>query len=149
MLTGIASPPVLVANRAHKKSRLGCSQCKLRKIKVRLVHDFPRAPAHTSGVYEKRPLCTNCARHYKDIEKCDFSSSASIGASTGPQIMTRPRPNKKQAISFRRGVNVFLPIDPGSDFEPFDCLPDCKVPKTQRFLHHCKSCSASDLLVLG
>ncbi|KAF2144800.1 uncharacterized protein K452DRAFT_147599 [Aplosporella prunicola CBS 121167] len=54
--------------KAHRKSRLGCGNCKKRRIKCD----------------ERKPACTNCIHH--DID-CDFKSSIlTPSASTGPQL---------------------------------------------------------------
>ncbi|KAK7537027.1 uncharacterized protein J3D65DRAFT_362368 [Phyllosticta citribraziliensis] len=61
------------SRRSHRKSRLGCANCKRRRIKCD----------------ERRPSCTNCVRH---AIHCDFVHSASQAsrASMGPSNSTSP-----------------------------------------------------------
>ncbi|KAF8862195.1 hypothetical protein BDZ45DRAFT_723329 [Acephala macrosclerotiorum] len=112
-----AATPILVAKRQHKKSRNGCSQCKLRKVKCD----------------EKKPLCRNCAKHYKDIEKCDFATSQNE-----PRIVpTRPLLTiKKAASTARKPLKDVLLFGLGSGIDPFECYPNSNVPNTQLLMHH-------------
>ncbi|KAL4770726.1 hypothetical protein BDW60DRAFT_208820 [Aspergillus nidulans var. acristatus] len=52
------------SRRTHRKSRLGCGNCKKRRVKCD----------------EKKPMCTNCVQHSID---CDFRLSASRSPSEG------------------------------------------------------------------
>ncbi|KAE8154273.1 hypothetical protein BDV25DRAFT_115551, partial [Aspergillus avenaceus] len=58
------------SRRSHQKSRLGCSNCKKRRVKCD----------------EKKPSCTKCLNH---SIPCDFSTPASQSPSSTPS--TRPR----------------------------------------------------------
>ncbi|KUJ12249.1 uncharacterized protein LY89DRAFT_673249 [Mollisia scopiformis] len=123
MLSESAAPIAqLVPRRQHKKSRTGCLPCKIRKVKCD----------------ERRPLCQNCARHYKDIEKCDFPPAPAATESTLPdRLPPRTRPiSKKSPTSFRRAPKYLLPLFPGSGIDPFECFPSCNVPEAQKFMHH-------------
>ncbi|RDW78846.1 Zn(II)2Cys6 transcription factor [Aspergillus mulundensis] len=100
------------SRRTHRKSRLGCGNCKKRRVKCD----------------EKKPMCSNCVQHSID---CDFqfpaSSSPSEG-STPPQTRRfKFRPSKyqsqtsspapEQASSNSRSIGVQCDSSPTIDFK--------------------------------
>ncbi|KAL4733080.1 hypothetical protein BDV11DRAFT_214391 [Aspergillus similis] len=64
------------SRRTHRKSRLGCSNCKKRRVKCD----------------EKKPMCTNCVQHSID---CDFRFASSRSPSEGAP------PPQTQRFKFR------------------------------------------------
>ncbi|KAL2826537.1 hypothetical protein BJY01DRAFT_262310 [Aspergillus pseudoustus] len=67
------------SRRSHRKSRLGCGNCKKRRIKCD----------------EKKPACSNCLHHAVD---CDFSMRSGSEASTPPARRYQFRQSKYQPV---------------------------------------------------
>lgn len=80
----------LLPRRAHKKSSDGCVSCKQRKIKCDEAH----------------PVCGNCARHYINIERCEFG----ISGHSRLRSMSGKRPRKLRVVNSKGGLELhFLP----------------------------------------
>ncbi|OCT50089.1 hypothetical protein CLCR_07346 [Cladophialophora carrionii] len=81
--------PYPVPRRVHQKSRTGCRNCKLRKVKCD----------------EKRPVCDKCAVHYANIQKCDYGDESPSSQ--------EPMTKKPAAEKLRRALKA-VPILPKS-----------------------------------
>ncbi|KAH7409474.1 hypothetical protein BKA64DRAFT_693346 [Cadophora sp. MPI-SDFR-AT-0126] len=68
------------SRKPHKKSRLGCGNCKRRRIKCD----------------ERKPTCSNCARHNMT---CDFSRSAENTNLASPHRHSQAKPKRKFVAS--------------------------------------------------
>ncbi|KAL4980297.1 hypothetical protein BDW66DRAFT_167273 [Aspergillus desertorum] len=80
------------SRRTHRKSRLGCGNCKKRRVKCD----------------EKKPMCTNCVQHSID---CDFRLPATRSPSEGST------PPQAQQLKFR-GSKYQSQICPASQEQP-------------------------------
>ncbi|KOC16712.1 C6 finger domain protein [Aspergillus flavus AF70] len=102
------------SRRSHHKSRLGCKNCKRRRVKPRgyelLCQNVPQHATDMRQCDEKKPSCGNCVNH--SIE-CDFSVSTPTSPSPSPpaassahqryrfrqskyQTLASPAPNEAQ-----------------------------------------------------
>ncbi|KAL4819540.1 hypothetical protein BDW67DRAFT_193891 [Aspergillus spinulosporus] len=99
------------SRRTHRKSRLGCGNCKKRRVKCD----------------EKKPMCTNCVQHSID---CDFRLSASRSpseATTPPQTQrfkfreskyqSQISPSQEQSKPNYRSFGVQCDSAPRIDFK--------------------------------
>jgi hypothetical protein len=157
------SSPRPIPKRAHKKSRTGCKTCKLRKVKVRVA-----LRARSRGVFtnlqhqcdEKRPICGNCAKHFTNIEICDFgrateiatenSSTASSSSTSNPPVspltgvITSPMCIGGSGTDRMLKFQLRLPPAVGAGtLDPFKTYPASNVPDVQMLIHHCRSLSSS------
>ena len=119
-----------VPKRAHKKSRRGCLNCKARKVKCD----------------ETRPLCNNCAKHYSNIQACEWeatppprnralpsrSSRSQVKKDPSPtSLSTAPKRTKPQPEVNRQMI--------GSDLlDPFATYPDSQIDGIDSLLRNCK-----------
>ncbi|KAL4990217.1 hypothetical protein BDW68DRAFT_154794 [Aspergillus falconensis] len=85
--TGGSAASSFSARKSHRKSRLGCKNCKRRHIKCD----------------ETKPQCANCANH---LIQCDYSMPASSGSAAGSNSKARsekPRQAGKVEYQFVAG----------------------------------------------
>lgn len=64
-------PQKILSRRSHRKSRLGCLNCKRRRIKCD----------------ESRPQCTNCVRH---SIACDYLQASQAGSPAAASVSLSP-----------------------------------------------------------
>ncbi|KAJ5826656.1 hypothetical protein N7447_003419 [Penicillium robsamsonii] len=89
------------ARRTHRKSRVGCTNCKMRRIKDRYT-ELPETNSFQCD--EKRPACANCSNH--SIE-CGYCTAAQPSESKSPspfQVSTdRPRSKRYKPHRYATG----------------------------------------------
>ena len=82
------SQPLRAAKVGHKKSRLGCKRCKLRRVKV---NSFFFWQGNTNGTQcdEQKPICSSCRRHSAE---CVYVEIRTLSApNESPDRSTRRR----------------------------------------------------------
>ncbi|KAJ5310093.1 RTA-like protein [Penicillium atrosanguineum] len=112
METDLPSAKPIRARRTHQKSRLGCSHCKKRRIKI-LRHMFcfsqlryDDLPSETNSFQcdEKKPTCSNCSNH---LIECAYNASPGSSGSQSPGISEpptgRPRPSRYRPQRYATG----------------------------------------------
>ncbi|KAK0120102.1 hypothetical protein ONS95_011512 [Cadophora gregata] len=110
-----------IPNRQHKKSKNGCLQCKQRKVKCD----------------ERRPLCLNCSKHFRNMEKCDFAPPAKKSVSSGDYVTTsQPRSTTRKPKQVRKGASINLFGNPGGGVDPFKSCAGSNIPNAELFMHH-------------
>ena len=155
----LAIQPGPTPKRAHKKSRTGCTNCKARKIKVgisikdaKMTFTFLVAECvHELKCDETRPLCNNCAKHYANLQSCEWSTTAQPRTSGVPHRPARPTwrsplPEVEAGGSFRHyqrasQQNISANIsDLGVHLlDPFSTHPESSIQGIDTLLRNCKS----------
>jgi hypothetical protein len=137
---------VPIAKRAHKKSRNGCQQCKVRKVKVSLELGKIVTRADSYGKCdERKPLCGNCEKHFDGLDECDFPTTARALSKSWDFYPTPPATRTQDQCKEKDARHALLSrlssISPlGSGIDPFMVHPNSNVPEAQFLMHHCTSC---------
>ncbi|KAF2235640.1 hypothetical protein EV356DRAFT_444661 [Viridothelium virens] len=99
--------------RAHKKSRKGCKNCKARKVKCD----------------EQRPLCGPCARHYANIERCEYEFPPDAKPSREVVISAQIEDPHPVALAIPRTIE-------GDVLDPFQTHPQTPTNNSNILLQH-------------
>ncbi|KAL3460956.1 hypothetical protein BJX64DRAFT_174537, partial [Aspergillus heterothallicus] len=99
------------SRRSHRKSRLGCANCKKRRVKCD----------------EKKPTCSNCLQHSID---CDFGTRSGSEASTPPARRYQFRQSKYQQTASPSPQSLVQSQDEPFPHTTTSIATQCDIPPT-------------------